>query len=62
MAKQKLRQYKTTSFRDGYNPTKAEFKKSHGKIFSEQELEEAWKVLQQKSEDESKTDESKTEA
>ncbi|WP_299129376.1 hypothetical protein [uncultured Winogradskyella sp.] len=44
----KLRSYKGRTFREGYNPTKAEFKKSHGKFYSEEELEEAFKVLQGK--------------
>lgn len=42
------RKYKKTTFREGYNPTKAEFKKTFSKVIPENEIDEAFKVLQSK--------------
>jgi hypothetical protein len=39
-----MAKYKNTEFREGYSPSFSEFKKSHKKIFSEEEMEDAYKA------------------
>lgn len=41
--------FKNTTFREGYKPTFSEFVKGHSKIFSKEEMKEAFKACTGKS-------------
>lgn len=44
-----MKKFKNTTFREGYNPTFSEFRKAHSKIFSVEEMPEAYKACTGKS-------------
>lgn len=47
----KSKNYKGRYFRNDYQPTKAELKKSYGEIYSAEELDEIYKLLHDKETD-----------
>ena len=40
-----MAEFKNTTFREGYNPSLSEFKKTHGHLFNENEIEKAYEVV-----------------
>lgn len=40
-----MKQFKNTTFKEGYNPSFLEFKKAHGHVISSQDMEAAYKVV-----------------
>ena len=40
-----MKKFKNTTFREGYNPTFSEFKKSHKKVIDANDMEVAYEVV-----------------
>lgn len=47
-----MKKFKNTTFRKDYNPTFAEFKKSHANVISSEDMEAAFQVVNPKAKNE----------